>query len=242
MSVSQRVEGGDWILFVADGFRCPSKDWMTIRFDEFSYFWDGLKTISQKTIWHLVTGHLRNLNWRYLPYIRPIKGLCKGISPQNMVLYGTVPPSQDPEVPIDLVSCPASIPMKERYHSTQTLADVHCIWVVFFPFPCLHALVKDVWSSNLSRYKLYEPEKSAKLYLLLDQRCNRFVISWCWWISSWKCACLSQPPEFCFYQETSRSIQILILLLELQERLAGRPHFQSVVWCSLAQSPGENLI
>ena len=68
-----------------------------------------------------------------------------------MVLYGTVPPSQDPKVPIDLVSCPASIPMKERYHSTQTLADVHCIWVVFFPFPCLHALVKDVWSSNLSR-------------------------------------------------------------------------------------------
>ena len=41
--------------------------------------------------------------------------------------------------------------MKKRYHSTQTLADVHCIWVVFFPFPCLHALVKDVWSSKLSR-------------------------------------------------------------------------------------------
>ena len=30
-------------------------------------------------------GHLRNRNWRYLPYIRPIfLGLCKGISPQNM--------------------------------------------------------------------------------------------------------------------------------------------------------------
>ena len=94
----------------------------------------------------------------------------------------------------------------------------------------------------ISRYKLYEPEKSEQWYLLLDQRCNRFVISWCWWISSWKCACLSQPPEFVFYQETCLSIQILILLLELQERLAGRPHFQSAVWCSLAQSPGENLI
>ena len=37
-------------------------------------------------------GHFRNLNWRYLPYIRPISGLCKGISPQNVALYGTVPP------------------------------------------------------------------------------------------------------------------------------------------------------
>ena len=28
-----------------------------------------------------VNGHFRNLNRRYLPYIRPIQGLCKGISP-----------------------------------------------------------------------------------------------------------------------------------------------------------------
>ena len=28
-------------------------------------------------------------------------GLCKGISPQNMTLYGTVPPFLDPEIPID---------------------------------------------------------------------------------------------------------------------------------------------
>ena len=28
-------------------------------------------------------------------------GLCQGISPQNMALYGTVPPFQDPEIPID---------------------------------------------------------------------------------------------------------------------------------------------
>ena len=27
--------------------------------------------------------------------------LCKGTSPQNMVLYGTVPPFLDPEIPID---------------------------------------------------------------------------------------------------------------------------------------------
>ena len=45
-----------------------------------------------KTLQHLINGHFRNLNWRYLPYIRPIQGLCKGVSPQNMALYGTVPP------------------------------------------------------------------------------------------------------------------------------------------------------
>ena len=41
--------------------------------------------------------------WRYLPYIRPMKGLCKRISPQK---YGqtydtTVPPFWDPEIPIE---------------------------------------------------------------------------------------------------------------------------------------------
>ena len=48
-----------------------------------------------------VNGHFRILKWRYLPYIRPIEGLCKGISPQNMALYGTVPPFLDPGIPID---------------------------------------------------------------------------------------------------------------------------------------------
>ena len=33
---------------------------------------------------HTINGHVRNLSWRYLPYRRPIEGLCKGISPQNM--------------------------------------------------------------------------------------------------------------------------------------------------------------
>ena len=28
--------------------------------------------------------------------------LCKGISPQNTALYGTVPPFQDPEIPIEV--------------------------------------------------------------------------------------------------------------------------------------------
>jgi len=33
-------------------------------------------------IWYrIINGHFRNLNWRYLPYIRPSSGLCKGTSP-----------------------------------------------------------------------------------------------------------------------------------------------------------------
>jgi hypothetical protein len=42
---------------------------------------------------NIINGNFRILKWRYLPYIyiRPIWGLCKGISPQNMALYGTVP-------------------------------------------------------------------------------------------------------------------------------------------------------
>ena len=42
-----------------------------------------------------VLGRHRILNWRYLPYIRPIYiyiYICEGISQQNMILYGTVPP------------------------------------------------------------------------------------------------------------------------------------------------------
>jgi hypothetical protein len=46
----------------------------------------------------MFNGHFRNINWMYLPYVRPIEGLCKayvvkGIYPPNMALYGTVPPS-----------------------------------------------------------------------------------------------------------------------------------------------------
>ena len=38
-------------------------------------------------------------------------GLCKWISPQNMALYGTVPPCWDPGIPIDIreIQSPNSI-------------------------------------------------------------------------------------------------------------------------------------
>ena len=36
----------------------------------------------------IINGHFRNLNWRYLPYKRPIfAGLCKGIYHQNMAKH-----------------------------------------------------------------------------------------------------------------------------------------------------------
>ena len=53
----------------------------------------------------LVNRNFRILTWRYLHvptiYKAYVSGLCKGTSPQNMVLYGTVPPFLDPEIPID---------------------------------------------------------------------------------------------------------------------------------------------
>ena len=31
-------------------------------------------------VYCMINDHFRNLNWRYLPYIRPMQGLCQGIS------------------------------------------------------------------------------------------------------------------------------------------------------------------
>ena len=43
-----------------------------------------------------------NLNWRYLPYRRPMLGLNLGDYSANLALYGTVPPFSDAEIPIDI--------------------------------------------------------------------------------------------------------------------------------------------
>ena len=43
----------------------------------FTWRWEILASISINIIIHLVNGHSRILNWGYLPYIRPIKGLYK---------------------------------------------------------------------------------------------------------------------------------------------------------------------
>ena len=45
-------------------------------------------------------------------------GLCKGISQQNLALYGTVPPFEDPEIPIDkmISPCPGHVPYVCRSH------------------------------------------------------------------------------------------------------------------------------
>ena len=45
----------------------------------------GFLFLAKKMEDHKVNRNFRILNWRYLPYIRPISlGLCKWISPQNM--------------------------------------------------------------------------------------------------------------------------------------------------------------
>jgi hypothetical protein len=54
--------------------------------------------------WMAISG----TDWLEVPtiYKAYFLGLCKGISPKNMALYGTVPPFQDPEIPIDMVLFP----------------------------------------------------------------------------------------------------------------------------------------
>ena len=44
-------------------------------------------------------GHLRNLNWRYLPYIRPM--FQENIPTKYGQKYSTVHPFQDPEIPVE---------------------------------------------------------------------------------------------------------------------------------------------
>ena len=58
----------------------------------------------------VVSGRVYHIQWPFqdprleVPtiYKAYISGLCKGISLQNMALYGTVPPFKDPEIPIDV--------------------------------------------------------------------------------------------------------------------------------------------
>ena len=46
-----------------------------------------------KSVVPIFNGHLRNLNWRYLPYIRPIfQAYVRGYTPKICLLYGTVAP------------------------------------------------------------------------------------------------------------------------------------------------------
>ena len=68
----------------------------------------GLKHVKKKTVktnplMNLINFPLKKIgNFRILKW-RPIfiLGLCKGISPLNMALYGTVPPFKDPGIPIE---------------------------------------------------------------------------------------------------------------------------------------------
>ena len=47
----------------------------------------GMESLSLKSvISNFVNGHFRILNWSYLPYIRPMQGLCKGIGQSNLTM------------------------------------------------------------------------------------------------------------------------------------------------------------
>ena len=63
-------------------------------------------------------------------------GLCKGISPQKMALYGTVPPFQDPEIPIEQPFDNLQVLSSSRQPTDQSLgwwlSDGVCIFVLPF--------------------------------------------------------------------------------------------------------------
>ena len=55
-----------------------------------TYPWDHPWSIiitRQSGFEYIINGNFRILKWRYLPYITPIYGLCKGISPENMAKH-----------------------------------------------------------------------------------------------------------------------------------------------------------
>ena len=56
----------------------------------FTWRWEILASISINIIIHLVNGHSRILNWGYLPYIRPIKGLYKAYVGEYPTKYGLI--------------------------------------------------------------------------------------------------------------------------------------------------------
>ena len=49
----------------------------------------------------VLTGHILLSMKFFFVIVHEVNGHCKGISPQNMALYGTVSPIQDPEITID---------------------------------------------------------------------------------------------------------------------------------------------
>jgi hypothetical protein len=83
-----------WPWGISKSFR-PNVPWNP---DVYSY--------PKKCANHLVNGNFRNrlIGGTYHIFLAYFSGLCKWISPENMALYGTVPPFYDPEIPIDLVN------------------------------------------------------------------------------------------------------------------------------------------
>jgi hypothetical protein len=69
-----------------------------------------------------------------------VNGLCKGISQQNMALYGTVPPFWDPVIPIELVN----------HHS----------W--WCPHSCFfYAVLQEFWQGGVRDPKLTSAQKQV---------------------------------------------------------------------------------
>ena len=68
-------------------------------------WWTRQMSDVQWLLWRFVSMAISGTDLLEVPtiYKAYFSGLCKGISLKHMALYGTVPPFQDPEIPIDCI-------------------------------------------------------------------------------------------------------------------------------------------
>ena len=69
--------------------------------------WQTVSHLHQVDAYHInhpsqpLKGHFRNLKWRYLPYIRPIREYPPKLWPEIWYIITNVPPFENPEIPTD---------------------------------------------------------------------------------------------------------------------------------------------
>ena len=99
-------------------------------------------------------------------------GLCKGISPQNMALYGTVPPFQDPEIPIEQPFDNLQVLSSSRQPTDQSLGWWLSDGVCIFVLPFLEFII-NLDDESLQFWQLFFREFHAQ---------KRFLSSLFWWV------------------------------------------------------------
>lgn len=98
-----------WVMFNLDNYKA-----IYLQLASISWFMEYLWKISG-IWWFSMTMTQKPMDWNYLQYIF---GLRKGISPQDMTLYATVPPFQDLDFSMDRMNV-TSMMRKRNYCMRQ---------------------------------------------------------------------------------------------------------------------------